>query len=516
MTCAEPLRNLSADAPATPIPVDYDVVISGGRVVDPETGLDAVRTIGIRGRRIEAVSDTVLRGRVEIDATGRVVAPGFVDLHSHAQTVAGLRLQALDGVTTALELEIGAAPVRAAYRAAELDGRPVNVGFAASWTTTRARVFDGFSGADPVPLRAFLSHAGLPNWRERRGCADVQTVLGELEKEFTDGALGLGIALGYAPGTDPAEYTELARLAADLDMPTFTHARWMSTVSPTSAVEATAEIISAAANTGAHMHFCHLNSTTHRMADTTGAMLADAIARGARISTEAYPYGSGCTAVGAPFLAPKALPQLGITARSIVHVATGRRMTDNTELTALRAADPGALVIIDILDEENSIDRRLLLTSLSGPDTVIASDAMPPMSASGTFVTDEWPLPESAHSHPRGAGCYARTFRWLVRESNTLTLSEAVRRCALLPAQILQRAAPAMRRKGRIQSGADADLAIFDLDTITDRSTYTATTRPSTGMDHVLVGGEFVVRDGAVQPDAMPGQPVYGRFHHSN
>ncbi len=92
----------------------HDVVLRGGRVVDPETGLDAVRDVAIDGGKIAAVSRDGLGGRTVIDVGGFVVAPGFIDLHSHAQTLAGRRLQACVGVTTALDLEASRAPIEAA------------------------------------------------------------------------------------------------------------------------------------------------------------------------------------------------------------------------------------------------------------------------------------------------------------------------------------------------------------------------------------------------------------------
>ncbi|MEK7794222.1 MAG: amidohydrolase family protein, partial [Candidatus Hydrogenedentota bacterium] len=94
---------------------DYDLVIRGGRVIDPETSLDARRNVGIRGKTIAAVTGDAISGRETIDATGLVVAPGFIDLHAHGQNAESRLLQAADGVTTALELEIGVYPVKPWY-----------------------------------------------------------------------------------------------------------------------------------------------------------------------------------------------------------------------------------------------------------------------------------------------------------------------------------------------------------------------------------------------------------------
>src|SRR5690242_10372079 len=98
---------------------EYDVVIANGRVMDPASNLDAVRHVGIRGGRIAAVSASALRGKTTIDAKGLVVAPGFIDLHSHGQTPENYRFKARDGVTTALEMEVGVSPVTPWYRERE-------------------------------------------------------------------------------------------------------------------------------------------------------------------------------------------------------------------------------------------------------------------------------------------------------------------------------------------------------------------------------------------------------------
>src|SRR5215471_15221253 len=109
---------------------DFDVVLRGGRVIDPESGLDAVRDVAIAGDRVARVGAALPPGRRDIDVTGQVVTAGFIDLHSHAYDTGGQRLQAMDGVTTALELEAGVAPVRTAYESAAARGGVVNYGFA--------------------------------------------------------------------------------------------------------------------------------------------------------------------------------------------------------------------------------------------------------------------------------------------------------------------------------------------------------------------------------------------------
>ncbi|GAA4735395.1 D-glutamate deacylase [Phytohabitans rumicis] len=473
----------------------------GARVVDPASGLDAVRAVGMRGGAIVSVSETPPPAATVLDATGLVLAPGFIDLHSHAQDRVGMRLQALDGVTTALELEAGGLPVAARYRQAADEGRPINFGYSAGWEVGRMHLFDGVP-LDGDALDVGLANVHLPNWSRPCSPGDLARLLDLLSQEVADGALGFGVLLGYAPDTDRSEYLALAARAASLGVPCWTHMRYAG-------MAGVAEVLAAAEQTGAQLHICHLNSSSENDVEEICAAITGARSRGVRVTTEAYPYGAASTNIGAPFLSPEALASQGRPTTVLTYLATGERVADEARLRQLRADDPGGLVIIDFRDEADPVERDLLLRTLLLTDTVVATDTMPIVDGGRRLPGDTWPVPPTARVHPRSVGGYARTFRWLVRELGVLSMMEAVRRCSLLPAQLLEGVAPAMRNKGRIQPGADADLVLFDPSTIADRATYTAI-RPSAGIAHVLVNGEFVVRDHELVLDAMPGRPVRG------
>jgi N-acyl-D-aspartate/D-glutamate deacylase len=486
-----------------------EIVLRGGRVVDPESGLDAVADVAIGDGRITRLGADLPGGPSGgVDVAGLVVTAGFVDLHSHVTDLAGMRLQALDGVTTALELEAGASPVAAAYRSAAVQGRPTNYGFATSWAQVRMDEVAGFAPDGTLP--DFLSRLGDPRWQRPAETAQLSALISRLAVDLADGALGIGVLLGYAPAVEPAEYLRVAALAAEADVPTFTHARDLIEIVPDTAIDGAEEIVRAADQTGARMHYCHINSTSQRHIDRVLGLVSRAQEAGAQVSTEAYPYGSGMTAIGAAFLAPERLAERGLTPSSLTYAPTGERVASEARLRELRQADPGGLAIFALLDEDDPTDRSLLLRSLTFPGSVVASDAMPLTWTGPGLKSDPaaWPPPATAITHPRTAGTFSRAVRLLTRGAKPLGLAQVLSKCSLEPARLLEDRVPAMRRKGRLQVNADADVLVFDPAHLSDQATYTHSTRPSTGIRHVLVNGAFVVRDGWIVADARPGRPV--------
>lgn len=484
------------------------LLLRGGRVVDPGSGLDATAHLRVRdGRVAEVGPDLPEDGDGVLDVTGLVVGPGFVDLHSHVHSVAGHRLQALDGVTTALDLEAGLMPVARAYADAAAEGRPLNYGFSASWGGARGQVL---LGREPEPTMAWsLSLLGEPGWQRDSTPAELAAWVGLLERELADGALGIGVLQGYAPQTDPAEFLAVAALAARAGVPTFTHVRDLVERSEVP-VDGPSEVAVAAAETGAAMHHCHLNSTSQRQIDRVLRTLGDAQADGARVTTEFYPYGSGSTGLGAAFLEPERLAAWGLSPRSVVVLGTGERVADEARLRQLRAESPGELCLLEFLDETDPEQEALLRRSMTFPDSVVASDAVPLQWPDGSHDSDAWPLPPGAVTHPRTAGTFAKALRLMVRESGAWTWSEAFRRCSLLPARLLDGASSDAVRKGHLAPGADADVVVLDPDRVAEQSSYADPVRPSLGVRHLLVGGEAVVRDGALVVDARPGRAVRG------
>lgn len=485
-------------------------LLRGGRVVDPGTGFDGVADLLIRDGVVAAIGSSLVAPEDAdvVDVSGLIVGPGFVDLHSHVHSIAGQRLQARDGVATALDLEAGLMPIEKAYDDAARAGRPLNYGFSASWGAARAQVHLGVQ--PDAGIASGLALLGDGEWQRSSSPRELAAWLSLLERELAGGALGIGILLGYAPRTDPAELLAVARLAATANAPTYTHVRELVESDPTTPVDGSEEITILAAETGAAMHHCHVNSTSRRHLDRVLDLLGRSRAAGSRVTVEAYPYGAGSTGIGAYFLAPERLPAWGIRPSSIVLVETGERITGEAHLRHVRATDPGAECVVEFLDESDPADVGLLHSALAFPDSIVASDAMPVLWGNGVMESRDWPLPPGGATHPRTAGTYAKSLRLMVRESGAWSWLEAFRRCAYLPARVLDDVAPAARAKGHLGVGADADVVVLDPDRITDAATYRDPTRPSVGVRHLYVAGTAVVGDGELRVDAYPGRPVRG------
>jgi N-acyl-D-glutamate deacylase len=495
-------------------PGPYDLVIANGRVIDPETGLDATRHVGVKRDRIAAISETPLQGTKTVDATGLVVAPGFVDLHAHGQELPAARMRAFDGVTTALELESGLLPISDFYADVAKEGRPINYGASAAWTYGRITVME--QGAQPPlpPPNGTIEWFGrafaYSGWQNTLATDEQLTqILDWVETGLKEGGIGIGINGGYAPGYGRKEYYALAQLAARYQVPTFTHVRYVSVIEPNSAFEAIEELISLAADTGTHMHLCHLGSTSGCDVTDCADLLRKAQERGVHVTTESYPYGAASTAIGAQtFRNPNWMAQRGVKGYSAVEY-NGQSMTE-ASFNALQQSDPGAVVVLHFLEPETDPgDQALLDKSVLYEGAAIASDAMCWTDSQGNLIQGNvWPLPADAFAHPRSAGTYARFVRQYVREGQKLSLLEALRKTSLIPAQVLEKSVPQMRNKGRLQVGADADIVVFDLNTITDRATYVEPAQTSVGVHHLIVNGDFSIQDGELLLDSLPGRPV--------
>jgi N-acyl-D-glutamate deacylase len=486
------------------------IVISGGRIVDPASGMDAIGDIALLDGKIAAIGAHLGAAEHTIDATGLVVAPGFIDLHAHGQSIPADRMQAFDGVTTTLDLEAGVMPVAAWYQRQAKQGRVLNYGASTNWAFARIGAMTGSN--EESSLEAFGRAMRDRRWIENVATgAEVSGILDRIARGLDEGGIGIGILNAYAPGAGVQELTAVCQLAFAHAVPTFTHIAYMSRIDPESAAEAYIRLIGYAGATGAHMHICHFNSSSKTDIERCAALVAKAQAQGLPITVESYPYGTGSTVLAAAFFSdPLFVERNGTGYDAVQRVTDGSRFRNREELLAAQAEEPSTMVLWHILDTENNPRHRDLLDmSVLFPESAIASDAMPWSLPDGSIYTgDAWPLPADATSHPRSAGTFTRFLRHWVRERQTVPLLEGIRKCALIPAEILAASTPAMRAKGRLQPGADADVVVFDYETLTDRAEFTAMNRPAEGVRHLIVSGKPVITDGVMDVAIRPGQPV--------
>jgi N-acyl-D-aspartate/D-glutamate deacylase len=463
----------------------YDLVLEGGRVMDPETGLDAVRNVGIRDGKIVRVSSEALSGRRVVHASGLVVAPGFIDLHQHGQDLESQRVKALDGVTTALEMEIGVPDV-AQFLKTKAGHSLIHYGTSASHVAARAQVF----GA-PLPAGPAATHAGIPEILPRSGPAtdqpatpdQIEGMRERLRAELDAGGLAIGMGIQYTPGATRLEVIDMFRVAAERRLPVYTHVRSAGRVEPGSAIESISEVIGAAAITGASLHIVHINSSCLHDSLECLSMVEGARARGLDVTTEAYPYIAGMTAINSALFNPGWREKLGIGYGDLVLPDTSEHLTKE-RFDELHNSSTTHSVLI-FANTQEVVDKVI-----PHPLVMIASDG--------------------AEGHPRNAGTYSRVLAQYVREKGTLTLMNALRKMTLMPAERLERSTPAARQKGRLQEGADADIVVLDAGTISDRSTFQKPMEPSVGVRYLVVGGTLVVDEGKIVPDVFPGRALLG------
>lgn len=454
----------------------YDIVILNGRVIDPESKLDAVRNIGINGATIQAVSENKLTGRTIIDARGLTIAPGFIDLHQHGQNDENYRFKAMDGVTTALELEIGTGDVDRWY--ADRDGKAlINYGVSAGHLAARMSAMR--EPAEFVPSGQAAKRAAT--------ATEISEMKAQIERGLQRGAIAVGFGIQYVPNASHWEILEMFRVAAKYNASCHVHLRNAGLREPASSVQALEEVIAAATITGAPLHVVHIQSTGGKATPQLLQMIAEARKRGLDITTECYPYIAGMTDIKSAIFNEGWQEVFGIDYKDLQWALTGERLTKES---FERYRQVGGMVAVFSMTEE------IVEAALKDPLTMIASDG----------------ILDHGKGHQRTAGTYTRVLGKYVRERSALTLMDAIRKMTLAPAQRLERRVPSMKNKGRVRIGADADLAIFNPQQVIDRSTYDDPAQYAEGMKYVFVNGVLVVKDGQLQTGVSPGQPVRAPF----
>ena len=468
--------------------IQYDIVIAGGRVIDPETKLDAIKNVGILNHRIAQISSEPLKGKEMINASGLVVAPGFIDMHVHGRSNVEQEYQLHDGVTTALELEWGIDHLEQWY-ASRKSKALINYGASVCWPFERFKAFEKYQPeVDMLRQKMVAGESGIdllfkilpPSYADKLSVAETDKLVSNIKLSLAEGGIGIGVPIGYLPKTAPDEMFRVYRLAAEMNVLVFSHVRNPNIIS-------IQEVIADAAITGAPLHIVHINSMSLGQIQTALDMIHAANKKGLDISTELYPYTAGNTFINSAIFDEGWQEKLGITYNDLQWVATGERLTKETFETYRKA---GGSVILHTMKPE------WIKTGIAAPGVMIASDGSP----------------YAKLAHPRTAGTFSRVLGKYAREDKVIDLNTAIEKMTLLPAKRLENIAPSMRFKGRIQAGADADITIFNPNTVIDKSTFDKGLEFSAGIEYVMVNGVFVLKGGKTVLNVFAGQPVYGKY----
>ncbi|SFB52897.1 Dihydroorotase [Cohnella sp. OV330] len=448
----------------------YDTVIVGGRVINPETGLDRRGiNVAIEEGRIALVTDRPVKGRRTIDARGLVVAPGFIDNLSYDPNPLGVWNKIADGVTANIAMHGGTDAPRKWYPYYERAETPLHYG--ASFFYTKARNKLGIGLYQPATA------------------AQTRRLASEAEQALQDGVLGISFSLEYVPGIGAEEVLPLMRLAYKYNVPVYFHARYSDMTEPGTNIDAMNEIIGYARETGASVHVDHINSTggTFSMKRSLD-MLAKARAEGLDITACTYPYDYWGTYLNSARFDEGWQERFRITYKDLQIAGTAERLTETTFGTFKKE---GKLAVAYAIPEQDIED------SLAAPFVMIGSDAI---------------LEPGNNNHPRASGTFARTVGLYAREHRVISLMDAVAKMSLMPAKRLERQAPALRKKGRIARGMDADIVIFDYGKIGDRSTVERPELPSAGIRYVLIGGRIALDGQGLHKNVRAGKPIRSEF----
>ncbi|MBW9121939.1 amidohydrolase family protein [Microbacterium trichothecenolyticum] len=468
----------------------FDLVIIGGRVVDPESGFDAIADVGVRDGVIAAVStDESLTGIDTIDAAGLIVAPGFIDLHVHSQDDHTLDLSVRDGVTTALELELGAYPLQPFYERRAATAR-MHYGASVGYQLARLLVADGI--ASPT-MSDFDAESGERRRRagvaaqQRIDDAQIAAVHAAIVDEVRAGGLGVGLGMEYTQGADHVEIQRLFFALQGTDAVVFVHTREFTSTHRGKMLANAQEVIADAAVTGVPLHIVHVSSKGLEDTPDILAAIRGAQARGIDVTTEVPSYAMATGVIGSALFSEGWRDRWLRDYSDLENLETGERFTEAT-FTELLSRDPDALIMKHITPESAT------RAAMAEPGVLIASDAVP--------------VRPGEPGNPRAAGTFSRTLGRYVRELGIFELTDAIARMTVIPARRIEAMSTAMQSKGRLRVGMDGDITVFDAATVIDRATGAEPSLAPVGIPHVIVAGRPVVRDGALRENEYPGRPI--------
>lgn len=517
--------------------MEYDLLIRGGTVIDGSGSQAAsAADVGVQGDRIVAVGDLdSATAQREIDATGRIVSPGFIDVHIHSEVelLGGEHRYAslLQGVTTQLLAPdgFGWAPltpdeVRSLWEATVAIYGPLEL--EPDWPTPEAylALFDGNTPANVMPQ---VPHTAVRlkamGWAARAATDDeLEQMRGLVRQWMEAGATCLCLGLDYQPSafSDTRELIELSKVAAEYNGIYTAHIRYNG-IGLEAAWRETMEI-SEKADIPVHISHEYVREVT--------AELLDEAEQRCDLTFESYMYPAGCTHLlnllpiplqaGGPAgvrqrltepagreairtaLEMRLMRDRELGHRAIfAHTPSGRWIgQDMVSAAEQEGVDPGEFAL-RVFDEE--YPEALMIYHRGGTADEINEMVNRTISHPRMMVASDG-IYHGIHAHPRGYGCFARAIRKGVRELGAVTLEEAIWKMAGFPAERFR-----IPDRGQLREGNFADIVIFDPDTFADRATWDEPRLHPVGVDEVIVNGETVVKNGT-PTDVLPGAVIRG------
>jgi cytosine/adenosine deaminase-related metal-dependent hydrolase len=493
---------------------DCDVAILNGRVMDPETNFDSVRNVCIDGDRIASITKEAITGTEEIDASGHVVAPGFINTHNHSYAPFEQAMMARDGTTSLLDIEVGVSNAAIFYDRYE-NASLLNYGVGISHEEVRRVVLDGMSGEETSdPTYVLQSRAkvedmaaakgGTSKWAVQVPSAEQhKDILRMYEQGMRDGAISVNSTVGYMGfGVTTYEMFDLQKLAKKYDRIFGAHTRFGPTESlPTDYSIGVREVIANMVVLDGAAVMSHMqNSGWSETYEICGRLQE----KNYTIFCEYYPSVFGNPNIATPQLMTPELRKANNMdpTTTVFNPLTGKPFESEEQFIQMQKDDPGMGVFVLVRDEEwiNQWPHM--------KDTAIANDVITFFDENGEVLPEDAD-PEIYGGHPRNARSYSYVFR-LAREQG-IPLMDIVHNASYTPAKYLSRLGlKSMQERGRMQEGMIADITIFDPATIHDRADMVIGNRSTApdGIPHVLVSGSFVVRDGQSQIGVRPGKPI--------
>lgn len=453
--------------------VEYDIVIKGGTIMNPETEHELEGyNLAILNGKVVRITDEELSGKREIDAQGLVISPGFIDLISYEPNDEGVKYKIYDGVTSNLLMHGGTENAKNWYDYWQRRGRKINFG-ASSFITRLRWPYIGHNIDKPITNEQ-----------------DIEKLVQEVRENIEEGALGISFSFEYVPGISSKEVIPLLHLASEYDVPTFYHLRYSDTEPPGTSLEGIQEVLDYARETDAAIHIMHINSTGGTFVmDEALEMVRNARDEGLDVTSCVYPYDFWATYTSSARFRPGWQERYHITYSDLQVGGTDIRLSEEVWPEYRRK--------LTLVAAHGSMPEDELIMALKEPYIMIGSDTI---------------IEPSHNNHPRGAGTYGKLFGEYVREKQIITLMDGIKKASYLPAKRLESIAPSMKRKGRIEIGSDADLTIFNPDTIIDKSTVEKPATATEGIEYVIVNGVVVKDKNGIVNGVNPGQPILSYF----